>query len=149
MVAIIRNVHGEEVGIHRTYIDGNTCKKADVTPNRMMLGACRGGAVRLANPNTADGLLGICEGIETGLAAMQLAPGLAVWAALSTSGMRAIEIPESIKNVVILADKDETGEGAAQILCTRLLREGRKVRIARPADTECKDFNEQLLRGGK
>jgi hypothetical protein len=50
----------------------------------MMLGPCRGGAVRLAAPGDA---LMVGEGIETCFAAM-LATGKPTWGALSTSGLR-------------------------------------------------------------
>ena len=58
--------------------------KAPIDPQKMMLGPCRGGAVRLAEPSD---VLMVGEGIETCLAAMQ-ATGHPAWAALSTSGLR-------------------------------------------------------------
>lgn len=50
---------------------------------------CRGGAVRLAEPGD---VLMIGEGVETCLAAMQ-ASGHPAWAALSTSGLRSLNLP--------------------------------------------------------
>jgi hypothetical protein len=57
--------------------------KAPVDPQRMMLGPCRGGAVRLRLPGD---VLMVGEGIEACLAAMR-ATGYPAWAALSTSGL--------------------------------------------------------------
>ena len=82
------------------------------------------------------------EGIETCLAAMQ-ATGRPAWAALSTSGLRALDLPENVIDVVVLADGDDPGEAAAKAAARRLAREGRSVRIARPP--KGKDFNDVLL----
>ena len=71
------------------------------------------------------------EGIETCLAAMQ-ATGHPAWAALSTSGLRALDLPRDVRDVIVLADGDEPGEAAAQRCARRWKREGRRVRIARP-----------------
>jgi hypothetical protein len=62
----------------------------------MMLGPCRGSAVRLAEPGD---VLMVGEGIETCLAAMQ-ASGHPAWAALSTSGLRSLALPNNIRAIV-------------------------------------------------
>jgi DNA primase len=82
------------------------------------------------------------EGIETCLAAMQ-ATEHPVWAALSTSGLRSLELPSTIREVIILADGDDAGEAAARNAALRWHREGRRVRIARPPRGT--DFNDVLL----
>jgi hypothetical protein len=81
------------------------------------------------------------EGIETCLAAM-LATGNAAWAALSTSGLRSLDLPRDIRDVIVLADGDEPGEAAAKECAQRWKREGRRVRIARPP--QGMDFNDLL-----
>jgi len=106
----------------------------------MMLGPCRGGAVRLAAPGD---VLMVGEGIETCLAAMQ-ASGHPAWAGLSTSGLRSLDLPANVRDVIVLADGDDAGEAAARDCALRWKREGRRVRIARsPQGT---DFNDMLLR---
>jgi putative DNA primase/helicase len=112
--------------------------KAPVDPQKMMLGPCRGGAVRLGDPTD---LLMVGEGIETCLAAMQ-ATGNPTWAALSTSGLRALDLPTEVRNVIVLADGDDAGETAARDCAGRWTREGRLVRIARPP--KGMDFNDML-----
>lgn len=64
------------------------------------------------------------EGIETCLAAMQLM-GKPAWAALSTSGLRSLVLPRSVRRVTVLADGDPPGEAAAQDCARRWQREGR------------------------
>jgi len=86
-------------------------------------------------------VLMVGEGIETCLAAMQ-ASGHPAWAALSTSGLRALDLPKDVRNVIVLADGDEAGEAAARDCALRWKRQGRRVRIARPP--QGMDFNDML-----
>jgi putative DNA primase/helicase len=139
MLALVTNgVDGRPLSIHRTFIAKDGGGKAPVDPQKMSLGPCRGGTVRLAEPG---GVLMIGEGIETCLAAM-LATGLPGWAALSTSGLRGLNLPEDVRDVIILADGDEPGEAAARDCALRWKRQGRRVRIARPPLGM--DFNDLL-----
>ena len=105
----------------------------------MMLGPCRGGAVRLA---PAGNVLMVGEGIETCLAAMQ-ATGHPAWAALSTSGLSTLDLPHDVRDVIVFADGDDAGEAAARGAALRWKREGRRVRIAHPP--QGMDFNDMLL----
>jgi hypothetical protein len=140
MVALVANgADGTPLAIHRTYLARDGARKAPVEPTKMMLGPCRGGAARLAIPGD---VLMVGEGIETCLAAMQ-ASGHPAWAALSTSGLRSLDLPANVRNVIVLADGDESGEAAARYCALRWKRQGRSVRIARP--TQGMDFNDMLL----
>jgi putative DNA primase/helicase len=142
MVALVTNGDdGQPIGIHRTFLASDGNAKAPVEPQKMMLGPCRGGVVRLAKPGD---VLMVGEGIETCLAAMQ-ATGHPVWAALSTSGLRALDLPRDVHDVIVLADGDEAGEAAAREAALRWMRGGRRVRIARPPRGA--DFNDLLLGG--
>ncbi|MBM3567329.1 MAG: virulence-associated protein E [Alphaproteobacteria bacterium] len=139
MVALVTNgVDGTPVAVHRTFLALDGGGKAPVDPEKMMLGPCRGGAVRLADPGE---VLMVGEGIETCLAAMQ-ASGKPAWAALSTSGLRSLDLPTSVRDVIVLADGDEAGEEAARVCAIRWKRQGRRVRIARPP--QGMDFNDIL-----
>ena len=140
MVALVTRGHdGEPLAIHRTFLAHDCAGKAPVTPQKMMLGPCRGGAVRLAVPT---GKLMVGEGIETCLAAMR-ATRLPAWAALSTSGLCVLQLPAEVDEVIVLADGDDPGEAAALDAARRWKREGRTVRIARPPTGM--DFNDVLL----
>ena len=127
------------LAIHRTFLAREGQSKAPVEPAKMMLGPCRGGAVRLGDLGE---VLMIGEGIETCLAAMQTT-GHPAWAALSTSGLRALDLPDCVRNVIVLADGDDPGEAAARDCALRWMRQGRRVRIARPP--RGLDFNDVLL----
>jgi len=140
MVALVtRGADDTPLAIHRTFLAREGQGKAPVEPAKMMLGPCRGGAVRLGDP---DDVLMIGEGIETCLAAMQ-ATGHPAWAALSTSGLRALDLPGCVRDVIVLADGDDPGEAASRDSALRWMRQGRRVRIARPP--RGLDFNDVLL----
>ncbi len=139
MVALVtRGGDDTLLAIHRTFLARDGVGKAPVDPAKMMLGPCRGGVVRLASPSD---VLMVGEGIETCLAAMQ-ATGQPAWAALSTSGLRTLDLPDAVRNVIVLADGDEPGEAAASHCAWRWKREGRRVRVARPPHGM--DFNDLL-----
>jgi len=139
MVSLVtRGTDDVPVGIHRTFLARDGAGKAPVDPQKMMLGPCHGGAVRLA---TTGDLLMVGEGIETCLAAMQ-ATGHPAWAALSTSGLKILDLPNNVRDVIVLADGDEPGEAAARDCARRWKREGRRVRIARPQ--QGMDFNDMI-----
>lgn len=141
MVALVtRGADGAPMVVHRTYLARDGRSKALVEPAKMMFGPCRGGVVRLGP--VGDRLM-IAEGIETALSVMQVTARPA-WAAMSTSGLRALELPADVGDVVLLADGDEPGEAAARDAGLRWKHEGRRVRIARPPRGF--DFND-VLRG--
>jgi putative DNA primase/helicase len=136
---VTRGINDVPLAIHRTYLAHDGRGKAPVEPQKMMLGPCRSSAVRLA---TVRDVLMVGEGIETCLAAMQ-ATGSPAWAALSTSGLRTLDLPVAVREVIVLADGDAPGETAARHCAWRWKREGRRVRIARPPPGM--DFNDMLL----
>ena len=139
MVALVtRGTDGTPMAVHRTFLAHDGKAKAPVEPSRMMLGPCRGGAVRLG---ICQEVLMVGEGVETCLAAVQ-ASGYPAWAALSTSGLRNLDLPINVTDVVVLADGDDPGEAAALACSRRWRRQGRNVRIARAPRGS--DFNDLI-----
>ena len=139
MLALIQDgASGAPIGIHRTYLDPSGSGKAPVENPKMMLGQCRGGAVKFG---TFNDQLVVAEGIETALSVFQ-ALQIPTWAALSCSGFKSLALPPEIKNIFIMADGDEPGEKAAMFAARRWHLEGRKVRIC-PAPPGY-DFNDVL-----
>jgi putative DNA primase/helicase len=84
----------------------------------------------------------VADDIETCLAAMQ-ATGNPAWASLGTSGLRTLDLPAAVRDVIVLADGDDPGEAAAQDCALRWKHEGRRVRIAR--SPRGFDFNNLLM----
>jgi len=139
MVALVAHgLTGEPMAVHRTFLRHDGGGKAPVTPQKMLLGPCREGAVQLAS---ASMTLRVGEGIETCLAAMS-ATGRPAWAALSAAGLQSLRLPLGVQDVIVLADNDEAGEKAAHACARRWKREGRRVRIAWPP--RGMDFNDLL-----
>ena len=129
-------------GIHRTYFEKNGVRLRDKA--KLMLGPCRGGAVRLAR---GPGPLLIGEGIESTLSSLQLLnrPRFGAWAALSTSGMKTVLLPSEASELVIAPDGDAPGRDAAFVLANRAHVLGWKVSMMEPVDGL--DWNDVLQSG--
>lgn len=127
-------------GIHRTFFEKNG-RRMQKSP-KLMLGPCAGGAVRLQE---APGQLVVSEGIETGLSlASGFVSGAAsIWATLSTSGMKALELPKQAGELIIATDGDPAGREAGEKLANRACGLGWKVGMMPAPDG--KDWNDVLL----
>jgi putative DNA primase/helicase len=135
MIARIEGPSRDLVSIHRTYLSSDGYGKAPVpNPKKLMSperpGATKGAAIRLFG---AEDVIAVAEGIETALA-VHICTGLPSWATISAGGMESVLIPDSIRSVMICADRDESerGERAAKKLARRLFSEGRKCKILIP-----------------
>jgi putative DNA primase/helicase len=108
--------------VHRTPIGPDYKVAAKRTFSEGLIPA--GGAVRLL-PIDDRMVLGVAEGIETGLSAARLF-NIPVWAALNAGLMEKWQPPAGIKKVVIFGDYEDHGRGsrAAEKLERRLLDEG-------------------------
>ena len=139
MMALVQDVDGLPIAIHRTYLTAEGAK-AGVDPVRASLGPLGGGAVRL---DPAGPVLVVAEGIETAASAGLLL-GLPAWAATSAGNLaRDLLLPPEVRDVVIAADPDPPGEAAAAVAAARWIAEGRRVRVATP-DVPGRDFNDLL-----
>ncbi|MGJ8623989.1 MAG: DUF7146 domain-containing protein [Yoonia sp.] len=147
MPAMVAAVQGAGLpAVHRTWLRADGLGKADIDPPKAMLGAIAGGAVRLA-----DGLgpLVVAEGIET---ALSLASGLlrtpaTIWAALSTSGMRRLNLPQQPARLTIAPDGDVPGREAANALAESAHALGWQVSLL-PAPNG-RDWNDILTKKGE
>lgn len=130
-------------GVHRTFFEKSGSRLSQNA--KMMQGPCAGGAVALSE---AQGPLVVCEGIETGLSLLSgLLEGPAeVWAALSTSGLRALSMPSQPRRLIIAADGDAPGIEAANTLGDRAYCLGWDVYLM-PAP-EGQDWNDVLQAKG-
>lgn len=132
---------GEGFAVHRTYLRPDGAGKAEVDPPKAMLGAVSGGAVRLSE---GPGRLVVAEGIETALSLLcgLLEGPAAVWAALSTSGLRGLRLPPDPGRLVVAPDGDAPGLAAAHALAERAHGLGWKVTLL-PAPNG-RDWNDVL-----
>lgn len=132
--------------MQRTWLMRDGKAKAPVQPNKMTLGPMAGGAVRLF---AADERLGLAEGIETALSAAQLY-SIPVWACLSANRLAKIELPQTLRVLMIFADNGEVGRREAWAAAESYEQRGLHVEIITPdahfADRAPGDFND-VLRG--
>jgi hypothetical protein len=103
----------------------------------------KGGAIRLY-PLEEGQPLALAEGIETALAVREVT-GWPVWATIAAPFMKEVVLPHEVNEVVIAADHDRAGIDAAHALARKLLREGRRVRLAVPP-VEGEDWLDVLVR---
>jgi hypothetical protein len=141
LVALVEGSDG--FAVHRTYLQADGSGKAAIKPEKAMLGATAGGAVRLT---VGPGPLVVAEGIET---ALSLACGFLrgparIWAALSTSGIRGLRLPDKPGRLTIAPDGDEAGKAAAITLAERALALGWRVSLLPAPDG--RDWND-ILKG--
>ena len=126
--------------VQRLFIDIETHRKTGAK----MFGPCEGRGIWFNRKGDHSEIL-IGEGIETVLSAMQ-ATGKNGVAALSTSGMKALEIPEATETIYILVDSDPVrdneaasmpGQKAAYITAQQFTasRPGRQAFLISPDDT--------------
>jgi hypothetical protein len=145
--ALVAAVQGASLpAVHRTYLRGDGSGKADIDSAKLMLGAVAGGAVRLTE---GPGPLVVAEGIET---ALSLASGLlrtpaTVWAALSTSGIRGLRLPDHPGRLTIAPDGDKAGREAANALAARAHALGWQVSLLPAPDG--RDWNDILTMKGE
>lgn len=130
-------------GVHRTFFEKSGSRL--LQNSKMMQGPCAGGAVALSEDL---GPLVVCEGIETGLSLLSgvLDEPAEVWAALSTSGLRALSLPPQPRRLIIAADGDAPGIEAANALGDRAYCLGWDVYLM-PAP-EGQDWNDVLQAKG-
>lgn len=141
LVAAVQDVAGAVIGIQRIWLAHDGRGKADLPKPKLSLGAIKGGAIHLGEPD-GGGRLAICEGPETGLSLAALL-GLPVWVAAGASFLPAMQFPPEVRSIVIGADNDAAGQDAADKAAQAHAARGLFVRIIRPLDG-FKDFNDEL-----
>ena len=143
LIAAVTDGAGALQGVHRTWLAPDGQGKADAETQRRAMGHILGNAVRLT-PH--DYILVVGEGIETMLSFIEAAPGLPVWAALSSAHLGAVLLPEGLQRLYIAIDRDPAGQRAAERLSARATEVGIAVRVLEP---RLGDFNDDLRANGR
>ena len=142
MVAAITGPDRKVIAIQRTFLRCDGRGKANVSQPKMALGPIGAGAVRLG---PAGPVLGIAEGIETGLSAMELF-GLPVWCSLSAGRLDRLWLPPEALEVQIFGDNGGPGHEAAERAARAYQGQGRRVVVRFPPEN-FGDFNDLLSAG--
>ena len=140
IIAAVSRPDRKIIAVQSTYLQPSDGAKARVTPPRWTTGRLGTCAVRLAS---AGEVLGIAEGLETALAAMELS-GVPCWASLGGQRLDKITVPSVVRKIIIFADADDAGRSAAASASSRYAQGGKRVELRFPPDG-CKDWNDALL----
>ena len=128
------------IAVHRTFLDTVSGKLAGFERPKRALGSLGCGAVRLASP--AAGRLGLAEGIESALSAMQLF-GVPCWATLGNERFGLVAIPESVRELHLFIDNDTGGELAERRALEAYSAAGRVIQPRASASAGF-DWNDEL-----
>jgi hypothetical protein len=111
-------------GVHLTLLRPDGLGKADVEPNKIMVGSSLGAPIVLVPMNDLLGLA-ITEGIEDALSA-HVTSGLGAWAAGSADRLPALAdvVPDFADCINIAVDDNEAGRRGAQKLARPLSERG-------------------------
>jgi hypothetical protein len=141
MVAAVRNDAGI-LALHRSFLDLDKTSLASFDQPRRALGSPGSGAVRFAYPD--GGRLGLAEGNETALSAMQMF-NVPCWATLGNERFGLATIPESVRQLFLFVDNDAGGRLAEERARKAYACEGRLIVTRRPELTG-DDWNDVLMR---
>jgi hypothetical protein len=144
MLAAVRSDLGV-IAVHRTFLDPASGKLAPFDRPKRALGSLHQCAVRLAMPR--DGRLGLAEGIETALSAMQLF-GVPCWATLGNERFGFVTIPERVRELHLFIDADAGGSLAEERAQEAYSSDGRRIVVRKPLVTGY-DWNDVLKRRSK
>jgi putative DNA primase/helicase len=136
MVAAVQAPDRTLIAVQITYVDRKTFRRFE----RSNVGALGQGAVRLA---AATETLGLAEGVETALAAMQI-HRVPVWATLGATRMGSIILPDTVRELIIFGDNGGPGRDAAEHAMKAHASDGRRVAPCFPP-IQFKDWAEVLV----
>jgi putative DNA primase/helicase len=108
MLALVHDVTGKPVTIHRTYIAKDGSGKAPVEKPRKTVS--KHGKSPHIQVTPIMPTMGIAEGIETALAAMKIF-SVPTWSVISTYGVETFEPPAGVERLIIFGDHDANGAG--------------------------------------
>ena len=148
LLAPVRIADGTLEAVHRIFLsqDGSP---AEIDGHKRTLGSPGRGGVWFGDPEAAS-RVAICEGVEDALAVLRvLTPEekreIAVVASVSAGRVARVEFPNSVRDAVLVQDRDAAGERAWEALKERY--EGSDVRVSRVLPVG-KDANDDLLQRG-
>lgn len=143
LIGAVTDEAGYVTGVHRTWLDPETCGKAPVDCQRRALGQLLGHGIRfgVAGPVMAAG-----EGIETILSLREVLPELPMIAATSAGHLAAIGFPPRLRRLYVAVDRDAAGGRALATLQARTDACGIEIMALGP---QCDDFNSDLAGLGR
>jgi DNA polymerase I-like protein with 3'-5' exonuclease and polymerase domains len=140
LIALFRDIEtNDPAGIHRTWLTPDAQKI-----ERRMFGRWpRPRAIKLW---PAGSKLYVGEGIETVLAAATRLRMQPAWAMGPCVNIESLPVIGGVEELVILVDRGEAGEGAAETCCQNWQAAGRRVRRLQTKNASLPDFNDLILK---
>lgn len=138
LVGLITDVHtNEALSLHRTWITATG--KADIDKPRLLLGnhGIDGGVIRLFPDDMVGSILGIAEGIETGLSLAWF--GYPVWATIDAGHLGKFPVLAGIQELYIAQDNDVAGIAAANTCGQRWANSDRLVTVSQQTKNDLND----------
>jgi Toprim domain len=138
MVALMTDaLTAEPSGLHRTFLISDGSAKAFGKKSRTMLG--KAGVIRLSPDEAVSTGLGICEGIETGLALMAIG-WYPIWAAGSVGALARFPLLRGIECLTVFADAKVQEVEGARACAARWAAAGREAIVRIPAGGDWNDL---------
>jgi putative DNA primase/helicase len=122
MIAAVENDLGL-LAVQRTFLDPNDILRKPLGKSKLALGFLGTGAIRLAPPTEE---LGLAEGIEDALSAMKWF-GTPTWALGGVERLALVDIPASVRRVIVYADRGKAAETLFAKSLDHLQDNGREV----------------------
>lgn len=143
-VCALQDASDKVVGVQRIYLSDDGTGKLAVPKPKMSLGIIVGSAFR-ARGHEMSGASGVivCEGPEDGLTLAQELDGDPVLVACGTSLMPRLELPPSIRQVVLAGDNNAAGRAAVSDATGVFVERGLTVTPIYPK-SGFKDWNDEL-----
>jgi len=132
MVAMVVDVTGKPISLHRTFLEQDGRKALMQSPRKMMPGTLPDGAcIRLTEDPSPH--IGVAEGIETAMSACNIF-GFPVWPVVNAVMMEKWIAPEGVESVTVFGDMDANyrGHKAAYTLANKLSMKGLEVDVQFP-----------------
>lgn len=142
MIASVTDNDGVITGVHRTWLDPQSCDKAAIACPRRAMGHLLGSGVRFGQ---ADRVMVAGEGLETLLSLRQVMPSMPMIAGLSAAHLAAINFPADLRCLYVARDDDLAGTAALSTLIERC--EPLCIEIM-PLEPRHDDFNSDLTAYG-
>lgn len=131
------------VAIQRIFLCDDGSDKRWGKKSKLTLGRFRCGAIKVGNRRAHPVEIVMTEGPEDALSIAEGLPELEVWATLGTSNMPLLDLPSSVRSVVIAGQNDNAGRAAVRSAAEALAMRGLDVRTMWP-HAAFKDWNDQL-----
>lgn len=131
------------IAIQRIFLRDDGSDKRWGKKSKLTLGRFRCGAIKVGNRRASPVEIVMTEGPEDALSIAEGLPELEVWATLGTSNMPMLDLPSSVRSVVIAGQNDSAGRAAARSAAEALAMRGLDVRTMWP-HAAFKDWNDQL-----